>query len=69
MYHNSTLGTFAGNVKRYADMRGYVPELGDEHEDMEWDGDWTPETWQEHVEAADAATKDAEAAIAAWRAK
>ena len=68
MYHSSNLGAYAGTVKQFADLRGYVPEPGDDHEDMEWDGDWTPETWQEHVEAAGAATADAESAITAWRA-
>jgi len=67
MYHKTNFGLFGGRISQYADLRGYVPELGDDPEDMEWDGDWTEDNWIEHVEAAEAATADAEFAIAEWR--
>ena len=36
-YHISNFGASANVLQRFADIDGYEPEAGDEHEDLRWD--------------------------------
>lgn len=69
MFHLTNLGKFAGELKQYADLNGYVPEAGDDHSAMEWDAatKWEADAWREHVAAAVLATEQAEQDVAEWR--
>ena len=70
MYHINNLGSFAGHVSRFADIDGFVPQEGDEHEDMRWDSagpGWDDDQWADHVDEAVEATEEAEIAIGEWR--
>lgn len=69
MYHRTNLGAFDGDAKKYADLRGYVPEAGDHWSKMQWDAqtEWDADSWQEHVEGAVRATEQAEKAVAEWQ--
>ena len=68
-YHVSNYGSFAGDLRRFADLDGYVPEPGDSHDDLDWDSatEWTDDAWREHVAGAETARKAAAAELAAWR--
>lgn len=68
-YHYSNYGNFSGELKRLADLDGYVPEPGDSHDDFRWERwlEWDDEEWAEHVSAAEAAKRRADAALAEWR--
>jgi hypothetical protein len=72
----SNLGSFGHYVKRYADLTGFVPQLGDKREDFNYtpdairlweDDELVPVSWDEWVEAAVQATGDAENDAQVWR--
>jgi hypothetical protein len=65
MFHYSNFGSFSGELARFADLRGYVPQEGNRHESMEWDAltKWDDESWAEFVAAAVDATERATAQI------
>jgi len=82
-FHISNFGSFASDLKHYADINGYVPEEGDSPEDLNWGHDeferdfddygdgydgYAAEKWSEHVSGAVAATEKASVALAEWRA-
>jgi len=69
MFHVTNLGDFGGDVKPFADLRGYVPEPGDHWAAFDWDAaiEWDAEAWDEHVEAAVLATEEAERLVSGWR--
>ena len=68
-YHVTNFGSFSGNLKRYADTRGFIPEPGDKIDEMAYPGDWdfTEEEWEEFVAEAAAATRRAQVELDAWR--
>lgn len=68
MFHKSNYGSAGESLP--SDIRGYVPEAGDDHADMVWDGmeEWTDETWADYMADAIAATAKADADLNAWRA-
>lgn len=68
-FHYTNFGSFGENLKHFADLRGFVPEEGDSHEDMEWDAmtEWDDDSWDEHVADAVAATEAAQKAVNEWR--
>lgn len=70
MFHKNNFGSFSGELERFADMQGYIPEIDDDYSDMSYDGaiDWDEESWAEFVEDAVAATKRAQAALSEWQA-
>lgn len=77
MFHYSNFGQFGEDLRRFADINGYVPQQGDAVDDLTYpkgwfdDADATPEEieeeWQDFVQEAVAATKEAERAVEAWR--
>lgn len=64
MYHKSNLGKYAGMVERFADLDGYVPELGDAPGDFRWADNAPPYEWDSFVILAVIATDEANTAIA-----
>ena len=66
-FHKSNLGLFGESLP--CDIRGYVPEGGDDWQNFTWDGmtDWDSESWEEFVESAVNATEAAESALAEWQ--
>ena len=71
MTHISNFGKFSDSLKPLADLRGYIPQAGDEPDSMEWDGaiEWDDDSWAEHVAECAAAIAKAEAAVSEWRAQ
>lgn len=68
MFHKSNLGSFGTNLP--CDEQGFVPELGDEFEDMTFCSDWDfdDDEWEEWVDEAIAATYRACKALKEWQA-
>ncbi len=81
-FHYSNFGAAGTELQPLADLRGYVPEEGDEPDQFEWshdeylndyndDGDgydgFAADMWREHVTACVAATRRAEQEVAKWR--
>ena len=69
MTRTGNFGIFGGNLGRFADLRGFVPEIGDDLENFTFPGDWEWEDgeWDEFVAAAAAAVAKAEKDLAKWR--
>lgn len=59
MFHISTLGAFGHSLRRFADLEGYVPELGDSPNSFRWDRsvDWNQESWSEFLGKVDRQTR------------
>ena len=53
-------------MSRYADLDGYVPEVGDPIESFRWED--VPADWDGWCLAADEATCQAQSAVTEWRA-
>ncbi len=64
MFHRSALGPFGDSLP--TDLRGYVPQEGDQPPDFVWDPrtEWTPVSWDAFVEEAVRATTEAREAEA-----
>ncbi len=82
MFHYTNFGSFGNDLKRLADMDGYVPEEGDNPEDFNFPHDhflrdfddnedgyegYAMEKWEAHTHKAIEATREASAALEAWR--
>jgi len=77
MFHYNNFGGFGNQLKRFADLAGYVPEEGDElgrfgypngwFDDAESTPDEIEDEWREYVAAAVSATQAAEAELEDWR--
>lgn len=75
MFHYTNFGSYGEQLKKYADMDGYVPESGDELSQFTFasglfdDGDCEAieDAWFDFVAEAVSATCDAEKALIAWR--
>ena len=69
-YHMSNLGRFAPVVRPVADIGGYVPQNGDDHEELcyEEPNDFSdPDVWNDHVARAEALTGEANKAVEDWQ--
>ena len=68
-YYIGNFGAFGGALADFADLNGYVPQMGDAPDDLQWDAmvEWSDDSWQEFVKDAVAATAAAEAALNEWR--
>ena len=67
-FHYTNYGSFAGELKKYADLRGYVPEYGDSADDFDWPHEgFTADQWDDFVAEAVDATEKAEKALRRWR--
>ena len=71
-YHISDLGTFRHHAQPIADLTGFVPQAGDRREDFGYNGTYDPHyvgdvPWDEFVQSAVEATRDAENDAQAWR--
>ena len=62
-------GIFGGNLGKFADMNGFIPQTGDDLNDFNFPGDWEWEDgeWEEFVAEASVAITQAENALAEWR--
>lgn len=59
MFHISTLAGFGHNLRPFADLDGYVPEVGDYPTSFRWDEavEWSQESWSEFVEKTQKQTR------------
>ena len=48
MFHYSNFGKFGEDLKKYADLDGYVPECQDDIEEMDW-----PEGWEDGLDESE----------------
>lgn len=67
-FHKNNFGKFSDYVSPYADMNGFVPEIGDDPSLFDYDmAEVDDDSWDNWVANAVLATGEAEQAIADWR--
>jgi hypothetical protein len=54
MFHISTLGGFGYQLKKFADLDGYIPEPGDRPQYFRWGdrSEWDSQSWTDFIAQA-----------------